>query len=68
MKNLFHSFSNIILIFKENGNNEAASQLEKIYTGLKTSGSKILSAAEHIDHYIHDILDFTVLSDDKKLF
>jgi signal transduction histidine kinase len=31
MRNLFHSFSAIILIFREKGNTEAASQLEKIY-------------------------------------
>ncbi len=56
------------MIFKKNGNNEGASQLVKIYNGLKTSGSKIFSTAEHIDHYIHDILDYTLLIDDQKLF
>lgn len=51
---------------KEHVSLEIAQKLTKIYMGLYSSGKKMFSAANHIDHYIHDILDYTILSDDNK--
>ena len=51
---------------QDNVSKEVAANLNKIYEGLSISGNKMFNAANHIDHYVHDILDYTILSDNLK--
>jgi len=39
-----------------------------IYTSIKTSGKKMLSATKFIDFFVNDILDYTILSKNKTNF
>ena len=65
-QSLFGSFRNIIQIVQDNVSKDVAAKLYKIYDGLNKSGNKMFNAANHIDHYVHDILDYTILSDNQK--
>jgi len=40
-------------------------ELAKIFRGLKSCGAKMTSSSQLIDYFIHDILDYTQLSNDK---
>ena len=43
-------------------------KLKAIFEGIRYSGSKMTSAAKFIDHFVHDILDYTILNNDSKNF
>ena len=47
---------------------ETKSNLIRIYTGLRKCGKKMTEAAQFLDFFVHDILDFTVLNKDLKNF
>ena len=42
--------------------------LSKIFEGFKTFGRKITSAAKFIGYFVHDILDYTIINKDEKIF
>ena len=47
---------------------EAKPNLIEIYTGLQKCGNKMTAAAQFIDFFVHDILDYTILNKDQKNF
>ena len=40
------------------------SELKKIFQGLRTCGHKMTSSSQFIDYFVHDILDYTVLTNE----
>jgi hypothetical protein len=38
--------------------------LEEIHTGFEVCSKKIVSASKFIDHFVHDMLDYTTLCKD----
>ena len=42
--------------------------LDKIFTGMKQCCHKMTSSANLIDYFVHDILDYTILTSNNKKF
>ena len=59
MEEFFKEFAKIISQLKEN---DLKRKLVKIYNGLHKCGTKMNSAAQFIDFFVHDILDYTILN------
>ena len=49
-------------------NSDAAEKIRLIWTGLETNSFKMTSSAKFIDYFVHDMLDYTVLTNDKQNF
>ena len=47
---------------------DTVDKLDAIFEGIQTCGEKMFSATKFIDYFVHDILDYTVLSKQEKNF
>jgi hypothetical protein len=43
-------------------------KLDEVMDGLKMCGSKMKTAGQFIDYFIHDVLDYTVLNNKRNNF
>lgn len=70
MEHYFKGFKLLISSLKvgEIITEEKIKQFSIIYNGLEICKSKLVSAAKFIDFFVHDILDYTVLSKDYHKF
>ena len=67
MDEYFQNFTYINMLLKnENIPNKkfkkALNGLHKVCEGLKTCGKKMANSAKFIDYFVHDILDFSILT------
>jgi signal transduction histidine kinase len=64
MENFFANFKylNQQLMAEKVADPEIIRGFEKIFNGLKNCGRKMTSSSKFIDYFVHDILDFSILS------
>ena len=65
MEDNFSKFTQMILCVKDQ---ETKDSLTEINSGLKLSGTKMISAVKFIDFFVHDILDYTLLNKEDRNF
>ena len=65
MEGFFEQFKELIYQVKEKAMKQ---KLDQIYKGLHKCGTKMTAAAQFIDFFVHDILDFTILNKNQKNF
>jgi len=64
MKTFLENISQIIQTSKS----EYSDELQQIYVGMMNCCQKMTSSANIIDFFVHDILDYTILTNDDKNF
>ena len=63
MEGFFDQFKEFISQMREEGMKR---KLNTIYIGLHKCGTKMTAAAQFIDFFVHDILDYSILNKNQK--
>jgi signal transduction histidine kinase len=63
-----HFLDKLRILIEQEDISNIKSSLISIFNGLANSGKRIVCAANFIDFFVHDILDYTILNKDSNKF
>ena len=70
MKSYYENLRQIIKFLKnnlsKNNQNVVYERLKLVCEGMETNSTKITSSAKFIDYFVHDMLDYTVLTNENE--